>query len=213
VHENWRFRPWYRELKRWVAAGDLGRILSARMSETSSGLLPDEAGRRPALERQPFLAGEARLMVAEVLIHQLDMLRWLLGPLRVLAARTAATLPDIRGETLAAILLETAAGAPVFLGGTMAAPGRPPRGQDDLELIGERASATLVGAELRRLGPQPLATSFDFAAGYQASFDAAIAHFVDGLRSGAAFETDVADNIETLRLVEDAYRAAAARAP
>ncbi|MBV9053962.1 MAG: Gfo/Idh/MocA family oxidoreductase, partial [Hyphomicrobiales bacterium] len=24
VHENWRFRPWYRELKRWIAAGLLG---------------------------------------------------------------------------------------------------------------------------------------------------------------------------------------------
>ena len=22
VHENWRFRPWYRELKRWIAAGN-----------------------------------------------------------------------------------------------------------------------------------------------------------------------------------------------
>src|SRR5262249_45416286 len=23
VHENWRFRPWYRELKRWIDAGEL----------------------------------------------------------------------------------------------------------------------------------------------------------------------------------------------
>ena len=33
VHENWRFRPWYRELKRWLEAGDLGPILSATLSE------------------------------------------------------------------------------------------------------------------------------------------------------------------------------------
>src|SRR5215470_10020728 len=136
VHENWRFRPWYRELKGWVEAGELGAVLSGRLSETSSGLLPDQSGRRAALERQPFLATEDRLMVAEVLIHQLDTLRWLLGPLRVLAARTAATVPDVSGETVAAILLETAEGAPVQVGGTMAAPGHPPRGQDQLELIG-----------------------------------------------------------------------------
>jgi len=159
------------------------------------------------------MAAEERLMVAEVLIHQLDTLRWLLGPLRVLAARTAATLPDIRGETLAAILLETAAGAPVFVGGTMAAPGHPARGQDEVMLVGERASAGLAGASLRLLGPEPRTTSFDFVAGYQASFDATIRHFVDGLRTGAAFETDVADNLETLRLVEDAYRAAGRREP
>jgi predicted dehydrogenase len=212
VHENWRFRPWYRELKAWLEAGELGRILGARLDETSSGLLPDETGRRAALERQPFLALEERLMVAEVLIHQLDTLRWLLGPLRVLAARTAATLPDIRGETLAAILLETASRVPVFVGGTMAAPGHPPRGQDELGLVGERASVALAGSSLRLLGPRPRTATFDFAAGYQASFDATIRHFVECLRTGAIFETDVADNLETLRLVEDAY-AAAARGP
>ena len=45
--------------------------------------------------------------------------------------------------------------------------------------------------------------SFDFARDYQESFDGAIRHFVDCLTSGAAFETDVLDNLETLRLVED----------
>ena len=71
----------------------------------------------------------------------------------------------------------------------------------------------LAGSELRLLGPLPRTASFDFAAGYQASFDTAIRHFVDCLRSGAAFETDIADNLETLRLVEDAYRAADGRVP
>ena len=213
VHENWRFRPWYRELKRWLEAGDLGAVLSATLSETSSGLLADETGRRAGLERQPFMAAEERLMIAEVLIHQLDTLRWLLGPLRVLAARTAATLPDVRGETLAAIMLETADGAPVFVGGTMAAPGYPARGQDEVALVGGRASVALAGTELRLLGPQPRTASFDFAAGYQASFDTAIRHFVECLRSGATFETDIADNLETLRLVDDAYRMAGRRVP
>ena len=41
----------------------------------------------------------------------------------------------------------------------------------------------------------------------KASFDGAIGHFVDCLASGAAFETDVLDNLETLRLVDQAYAA------
>ena len=52
--------------------------------------------------------------------------------------------------------------------------------------------------------------------GYQASFDGVIAHFVDCLETGAAFETNPVDNLETLRLVEHAYWAAGlqrARAP
>ena len=49
---------------------------------------------------------------------------------------------------------------------------------------------------------------FDFHAGYQASFDAVIGHFIDWLLDGGPFETDVRDNLETLRIVEQAYAAA-----
>src|SRR6266508_1931040 len=39
VHENWRFRPWYRELRRWIDAGELGTVLFARLTMICSGLL------------------------------------------------------------------------------------------------------------------------------------------------------------------------------
>jgi predicted dehydrogenase len=208
VHENWRFRPWYRELGRWVAAGELGDLALAQLSAISSGLLPDAAGRRPALERQPFMAHEQRLMIAESLIHQIDVVRFLCGPLRVVGARASRTLPDLEGESLAVIFLETAAGASVTVSGTMAAPGFPPRSSDRLELIGSHASAVFADWELSRLGPQPRRLRYDSDQGYQASFDSVIAHFVDCLVSGAPFETDPTDNLETLRLVEHAYWAA-----
>ena len=117
VHENWRFRPWYRELKRWLAAGELGTVLLARMAMISSGLLPDADGRRPALDRQPFMQHEECLMIAEVLIHHLDVMRYLCGELTVVGARATRTLADVRGETLAAIFMETATGAPVEVWG------------------------------------------------------------------------------------------------
>lgn len=208
VHENWRFRPWYRELQRWLAAGEIGEILGGFMAEFSSGLLPDENGRRPALVRQPFMQHEERLMIAETMIHHLDVLRWLAGPLRVVAARAARTLDDVKGETTATILLETASGAPIVAAVTMAAPGFPSRGRDRLELIGREASAVLSATDLRLLGPAPRHAAYDFDTGYQASFDGVISHFVDGLTAGAPFETDAADNLETLRLVEHAYWAA-----
>jgi predicted dehydrogenase len=208
VHENWRFRPWYRELKRWIAAGDLGDVLLARMAMITSGLLPDASGGRPALERQPFMQHEERLMIAEVLIHHLDVMRFLCGELRVVGARAAHTVPDVRGETLAAIFLETGAGAPVEVMGTMAAPGYPSRPPDRLEIVGSKASAAFADSELCLLGAAPRRQSYDKDRGYQASFDGVIAHFVDCLETGAPFETNPADNLETLRLVEDAYTAA-----
>ena len=208
VHENWRFRPWYRELRRWIADGLLGEIDLARLATISSGFLPDESGRRPAFVRQPFMQREPRLMIAEVLIHHLDTMRFLCGPLRVVGARASRTLGDVTGETSAAIFLETAGGAPATVIGTMAAPGYPPRPPDRLELVGRRASAVLADNELRLLGPSPRTERYDPDAGYQASFDGVIAHFVDCLETGAPFETGPADNLETLRLVEHAYWAA-----
>jgi predicted dehydrogenase len=212
VHENWRFRPWYRELKRWLTAGELGDVLLGRMAMITSGLLPDAEGQRPALVRQPFFKTEAQLMIAEVLIHHLDAMRYLCGEMKVLDARTAHPLAEVRGESLAAIFLETAFGAPVEVVGTLAAPGYPAGTSDRMEIIGSKASAVFGDFELKLLGAAPRSERYDAAAGYQASFDGVIAHFVDCVKTGAAFETGPDDNLETLVLVDDAYKAAARRA-
>jgi predicted dehydrogenase len=208
AHENWRFRPWYRELKRWIAAGELGDLVLARMATMTSGLLPDASGRRPLLEREPYTQHEERLMIAEVLIHHLDVMRYLCGELRVVAARGARTVPDVVGETVAAIFLETAAGAPVEVTGTIVAAGYPARPPDHLEVIGSKASATFADSVLHLHGATPRSERYDSDAGYQASFNGVIAHFVDCLETGAPFETGPVDNLETLRLVEHAYWAA-----
>ena len=152
-------------------------------------------------------------MIAEVLIHHLDVMRFLCGALRVAGARAARTLPEVRGETVATVFLETASGAPVVVTGTMAAPGYPPRPPDRLEIIGSKASAVFADSELSLLGPRPRRQRYDPDQGYQASFDGVIAHFVDCLETGAPFETDPTDNLETLRLVEHAYWAAGLHDP
>jgi predicted dehydrogenase len=213
AHENWRFRPWYRELKQWIAAGDLGDLIIARMALITSGLLPDAAGHRPLLEREPYTQREERLIIAEVLIHHLDVMRFLCGELRVIAARGARTVPDVVGETMAAIFLETATGAPVEVTGSLAAPGYPARPPDRLEIVGTRGSATFADSELQLNGASPRSRRYDSDRGYQASFDGVIAHFVDCLESGEPFETDPGDNLETLRLVEHAYWSAGLHRP
>ncbi|MBI1774482.1 MAG: Gfo/Idh/MocA family oxidoreductase [Proteobacteria bacterium] len=208
VHENWRFRPWYRVLKAWIEEGALGRILHADMAMINSGFLPDAEGLRFSLNRQPFMQHEKRLMIAEVLIHHLDVMRYLLGELRVGAARATRTVPDIVGETMASIFLETAEGASAVVTGTMAAAGYQPRVPDRLEILGSTASVLFENDELRLLGPKPRSQRYDRDQGYQASFDGVIRHFIECLETGQPFETDPADNLQTLRLVEHAYWAA-----
>jgi predicted dehydrogenase len=55
-------------------------------------------------------------------------------------------------------------------------------------------------------GKSPDERRYDLAAEYQASYNAAIAHFIHALRYNHPFETSPEDNLETLRLVEDCYR-------
>jgi D-apiose dehydrogenase len=86
----------------------------------------------------------------------------------------------------------------------MTARGYPPRTQDQLAIVGTQASSTFADNELRRLSPNLRVQVFDGAAGYHESFDGVIAHFVDCLKIGAAFEARPADNLATLRLVEHA---------
>ena len=208
VHENWRFRPYYRQAKAWLEAGLIGGVEAFRLAAISSGLLPDADGRRPALERQPFLAHERRLIIAELLIHHLDVARWLLGPLKVSGTDISHGDAPVVGETGADIRLVTETGAPVEVIGDWAASGQPARPGDVMAITGARGTLRLAGHRLELNGVERRSLTYDPAAAYQASFDAAIAHFVDCLRSGGAFETDGTDNLATLQLVDAAYAAA-----
>jgi len=206
VHENWRFRSYYRDAAAWLQAGRIGRVKAARLVLATSGTVPDAQGLYPALERQPFMRTETRMLVAEVLIHHLDTLRMLLGPLSVKAAALSRTCPVIAGEDGAVIQLETEDGAGIGVFASFAVHGAPPSQADWLEIIGETGTLRLDGATLSCIGPAPQTQHYDLAEAYQGSYSATLAHFVDALASGAPFETAPADNLETLRLVEDCYR-------
>ena len=52
------------------------------------------------------------------------------------------------------------------------------------------------------------AVEVDLVGRYPEAFATAIAKFVEDLAAGTEFETDRIDNLETLRLMEDVYRAA-----
>jgi predicted dehydrogenase len=231
VHENWRFRPHYRQTRAWIDAGRIGAVRSARMSLLTSGLLPDETGKLPALERQPMLAGLERMLLMEVMIHHVDTLRFLLGPLALREARLDKRCGQIRGEDRATLQLATADGVPVLLHGDFMVPGQPAAQRDRGEIVGSAGSIVLRDDELRlattspdetpaplkeaQTSPDeiqetetPAATTVrvDLQADYKESYRAAIAHFLERLADGGPFETSARDNLQTLAIVEAAYQ-------
>ena len=206
VHENWRFRPHYRRMREWIRTGRIGEARSVLVSVLSSGLLPDSTGTRPALVRQPMLAGLDRMLLMEVLIHPVDTLRFLLGPLTLDATTMGRTCEAIRGEDRAALFLRGVNGAAVSLVGDFMAHGYPPQQMDRVEILGTRGTILLRDGRLSLVTATGTSESdVDLAADYKASFRGAITHFVDRLADGQPFETSPDDNLETLRIVEAAY--------
>jgi predicted dehydrogenase len=112
------------------------------------------------------------------------------------------------GEDVAHIVLNAKNGAIGIVSGNLSAAGFPPLPQDRLELIGERSSILFDGDTLSLIGEKSESIHFNFEEAYQNSYNNAIAHFVEALRSGQPFETDRLDNLRTLRLVDEAYRLA-----
>jgi len=206
VHENWRFRGYYRDAAAWLRAGRVGDVRQAQLTLLTSGVLPGANGLRPALERQPFMRGEKRMLVEEVLIHHLDTLRMLLGPLRVSAAGLSRSYAEMAGEDGAAIQLKTDRGATVVIFASFAAHGYPPAQVDRLDILGDSGSIRLDGPLLTCAGSYHEERFYDLATEYQGAYNRTIAHFVQALRDNTPFETAPEDNIETLRLVEDCYR-------
>ncbi len=102
VHENFRFEPWHRELKRQLDAGRIGEVY-----QVSFRLRPgDGQGPRAYLDRQPYFQTMPRLLVHETAIHFIDVFRYLLGEPEAVLARLARLNPAIAGEDAGIILLE-----------------------------------------------------------------------------------------------------------
>lgn len=209
VNQNFRFRPYYRRLRAWIDEGRLGTISGCTIQTRSCGLLRDAHGRYPYIERQPFVRCERRLMIEEVLIHRIDIARWLCGPLELVAARTARSCDELVGESEATTFFVTRdRGAPVVVDGNFASRGYPALSHDRVEIAGSTGRVLFERNVLRLDADTPEEHVYEHPVAYQQSFDATIAHFVDALRTGARFETPPEDNLETLRLVEAAYRSA-----
>jgi predicted dehydrogenase len=208
VHENYRFRPHYMKVREWIAEGRIGTPRHASMAVRGSGLVSVDGATPFLVERQPYLKTFDRNLVFETMIHHLDVLRLLLGPLKIVAARLNRLNPDLPGEDTASILLEGENGLIATADGCICAPGYPPLHGDRLEVVGTHGTVVMDYNRVFLVGQEEAAEEVDLLARYQECFDHAIREFVDGVRTGAPFETDRLDNLETLRLMESVYAAA-----
>lgn len=102
VHENFRFAPWFREMRRCIDSGFFGRVHSAAFR-----LRPgDGQGPQAYLDRQPYFQQMPEFLVRETAVHFIDTFRYLMGEVHAVTARLRRLNPVIAGEDAGLLIFE-----------------------------------------------------------------------------------------------------------
>lgn len=108
VHENFRFQPWHRQIKRLLEARAIGDVLHSLAFRSRMG---DGWGEDAYLSRQPYFRDYPRLLVYETGVHFIDTFRYLGGEISRVMAWLRRLNPVIKGEDCGLLVFEFAGGA------------------------------------------------------------------------------------------------------
>jgi len=213
IHENFRCQTPMRGLKAALDSGRIGSPFRARIRMVSGF---------PVFDNQPFLRELERFLLIDIGSHILDLARFLFGEVARLSCHTRRVRPDIRGEDVATLLLETGAGTTVVC--ELGYPGAPLEHDcfpqtvafvegdgGSIELAPDYTIrlTTSAGTEVYRCPPLHYAWADPYYDVAHASIVPCHADLVAGLRGERVPETTAADNYKTMRLVFAAYDSAA----
>jgi predicted dehydrogenase len=217
VHENWRWQPWYREIKKIQRQRILGEFthLYFRMR------MGDGWGNNAYLDRQPFFRGYPRLLVYETGVHFVDTFRYLLGEVTEVYANLRRLNPVIQGEETGQVFFRFAGGATAIWDANRYNEVESPSprytfGELRIDAMnGHLTMDTESNLRIKLLGQPGAGVSYErqnvnFAGDCVYRLQR---HFVDCMMSGAEFESSGDDYLKTLRVVDAIYESAAARQP
>lgn len=204
VHENWRWQPWYREAHKQIQAGAIGHPITYFFRHRQrDGLGPEPYPNQPYFREMP------RLLMHETLVHYIDTARFLFGSIEGVYARTRRVNPMIQGEDGAILQIDHTLGAVGTINGNRYLDPEGPGPVMGEALIEGDQSAIRIASNGELYIDRKLAWKPTAEAGYRGdSVHATQQHFVDCLRSGEFFETELVDYIDTVVAVEAAYRSA-----
>jgi len=75
VHENFRFQPWHREIKKIIDQGEVGDLFSLNFRSR----MGDGWGEDAYLSRQPYFRDYEKLLIYETGVHYIDTFRYHVG--------------------------------------------------------------------------------------------------------------------------------------
>ncbi|MEO1011924.1 MAG: Gfo/Idh/MocA family oxidoreductase [Bacteroidota bacterium] len=210
VHENFRFQPWHREIKKLLDKQVIGdRIHTINLRMRMGDGWPEDA----YMDRQPYFREMERLLIYETGVHFIDVFRYLLGDISKVYGKLKRLNTNIRGEDFAWVQFEFNNGTlgfldanrynestcqdPRFTFGTVLLEGN--AGSIRLYEDGKITVQELGGKEIHH----PYYFEHKNFAGDCVFFTQA--HFVAQLRSGDSFETDVEGYLKNIAVLEKVY--------
>jgi predicted dehydrogenase len=211
VHENFRWEPWYREIKRLVESGRLG-TLHAIAFRLRPG---DGQGPRAYLDRQPYFQTMPRLLIVETGIHWIDTFRFLMGEVIAVMARLRRVNPAVAGEDAGLVIFEFASGATGLFDGNRLndhVAADPRRTMGELWIEGSAGVLRLDGDGRLWFKPHRAdEREHAFDRGPADTFgggacEALQRHVVHGLLHGAPWENTARAYLENLKVQEAVYR-------
>ena len=212
VHENFRWQPWYRAIKRIQQDGSIGDFTHLAFTMRTGDGWGDDA----YLARQPFFRDYPRLLVYETGVHFIDTFRFLLGDVVSVYARLRRLNPAIKGEDAGQLLLTFAGGATAIWDANRyneVESDSPRFTFGSLRVDATGGHLTMDAASTIRIKPlgKP-GRELDYArADVNFAGDCVYflqRHFVDCLRSGREFESNGVDYLKTIAVVEATYESA-----
>jgi len=216
VHENFRWQSAIRRVREVLDEGAIGRPFFGRVSFRSA---------YDVYSGQPYLAEGERFIIEDLGIHALDIARFLLGDAHRVTTRIARVNPAIRGEDVATMLLDHAGGLHSVVDCSYAT-----RLEEELfpqtvvEIDGTNGTIRLgagyrlavtnnEGTRHEDVSPPLLPWAERPWHNIQESVLLIQRHWLETLRSRTEPDTSGRDNLQTLALVEAAYRGAETGAP
>lgn len=215
IHENFRFQPWYREMRAAIQDGKLGDV-----QQMTFRLRPgDGQGPRAYLDRQPYFQQMKRFLVHETAVHWIDTFRYLFGNPLAVYADLLQINPSIAGEDAGIILFDHPGGVRSMFDGNRHldhASDNHRRTMGEALLEGTKGAVILRGdGSLRHRVFGSEEESELLAADNHDGFGgdcvhAFQCHAIDGFFNGGVLETKAADYLSVIEIEKAIYRSAEA---
>ncbi|PKA97765.1 putative dehydrogenase [Flavobacteriaceae bacterium MAR_2009_75] len=218
VHENFRFQPWHREIKKLLnnhTVGDELLTINLRM-RMGDGWQTDAY-----MNRQPYFREMERLLIYETGIHFIDVFRYLFGELKQVYSILKTLNHNIKGEDFAWVQFEFNNGALGFLDANRyneSTAENPRLTFGTLLIEGNEGSIRLYEdgkITIQNLGEKERLHNYTFEK-KNFSGDCVYAtqmHFIECLSTGNSFETEVSGYLKNIVIQEAIYKSNTMNAP